>query len=659
MMTPETAFIQREESWLEFNYRVLHCAQRPGIPLNERLKFLAITTSNLDEFISVRYSSLISDGDEETRCRILDEIKDFISAQDKMYDILSRELKEEGLRLMDIDKLSKDEKNKLEQTFDRSLFPLLTPINIGSINDLPNLISGQTYIVVTVKENNEEILNLIPIIPSIPKLYQFGDKVIFIEDIILKYLDKIFVKKNIETLGYFRVIKDANILLNHDKTKFILDRMNDTLLKRKFSDPLFMEISSTIPKKVRNALMAVFNLDKKAVHVGYALDYTRFMKPLLPSNYSDEPFTPAPYEVIGEQFSLFSELEERDILLHHPYDSYDTVLKFIDHAADDRDVMAIKMTLYRVSSIDSPIIQSLIRAAENGKQVSVLVEIKARFNESMNIDIVNKLKFAGINVILGEEYLKTHCKFCIVMRKENEDVKIYSHIATGNYNEKTSKIYTDLSYFTAKQKIGYDLVNVFNILSGLSDPNGKLEKVFYSPVNLRSRLTKLIDREISYAQKGKKAKIIIKVNSISDTKMVMKLYEAADAGVDVTIICRGVCSLVPRKNLRIKSIVGRFLEHSRIYYFRNKSDAEWLISSADLLTRNLDKRVEILVSLDEKEIVNKLDIILDALINDESNSYYMMENGDFTWAGLGFDAHQWFIEDATSAVRLKLPKKKK
>lgn len=658
-MMPITNFIQREESWLEFNHRVLHCAQRPGVPLNEKFKFLAITTSNLDEFISVRYSSLISDDDSETRVRILDEIKEFITAQDKMYNILSKELKNEGVSLSNISKLTKEENRKLEDIFERSIFPLLTPINIGTVNDLPNLISGQTYVVVTVKEGNEEIINLIPIIPNIPKFYKFGNKVIFIEDIVIKHVDKIFVKKDIDTLGYFRVIKDANILLNHDKSRFILDRMSDTLQKRKFSNPLFMQISSTVPKKVRSALMAVFNLDKRAVHVGYALDYTRFMKPLLPSNYSDTPFTPAPYEVLGEQFSLFSELEERDILLHHPYDSYDTVLKFIDHAADDRDVLAIKMTLYRVSSIDSPIIRSLIRAVENGKQVSVLVEIKARFNESMNIDIVNKLKYAGVNVILGEEYLKTHCKFCIVMRKESEDVKIYSHIATGNYNEKTSKIYTDLSYFTAKQKIGYDLVNIFNILSGLSDPNDKLNKVFYSPVNLRSRLIKLIDREIEYARKKRKAEITIKVNSISDTIMVNKLYEAADAGVNVTVICRGVCSLVPRNNLRVKSIVGRFLEHSRIYHFRNRGKDEWLISSADLLTRNLDKRVEILVSLDEKEIVSKLKNICNALIDDKSNSYIMTSEGEFIWAGEGFDAHQWFIDDATSEVRLKLPKNKK
>ncbi len=658
-MIDESNFIQREESWLEFNKRVLHCCYRVGIPLNEKLKFLGITSSNLDEFISVRYSSLITEDSDEIRKKVLDEIKSFIDAQEETYCQLLTELEDEGLKISNIEKLNKDEKGKLKEMFDRDMFPLLTPINIGNANDLPNLISGQTYIVVTVKEPDGEVINLVPIPPSIPKMYTFGNRIIFVENVILKYVNKLFIKKDIDSLGYFRVIKDANILLNHDKSKFILDRMSDTLLKRKFSKPLFMEISSTIPKKIRNALMAVFDLQKSAVHVGYALDYTRFMKPLLPEEFSDKPFTPAQYEALGEQFSLFSELEDRDILLHHPYDSYDTVLKFIDHAADDRNVLAIKMTLYRVSSIDSPIIQSLIRAVQNGKQVSVLVEIKARFNESMNIDIVNRLKYAGVNVILGEEYLKTHCKFCIVARQEDSGVRIYSHIATGNYNEKTAKIYTDISYFTSRQKIGYDLVNVFNILSGLSDPDGKLNKVYYSPINLRSKLVKQIDKEISAAKKGKDARIVIKVNSISDELMVEKLYEAADSGVDITIICRGVCSIVPRKNLRIKSVVGRFLEHSRVYYFHNGGDESWFISSADLLTRNLDKRVEILVSLDNKRIVKKLGTILEALIRDEYNSYAMDEHGGFTWMGDGFNAHQWFIDDAMSNIPLKIPKKKK
>lgn len=654
------AFIHRELSWMQFNYRVLNCCFREDVPLNEKLNFLAISCSNLDEFISVRFATLLAEGDHETAETVLKQIHQFLDNQHKTYNKLVEKLGYAGKKITTVKKLSKKSKAKIEEWFDNSIFPVLTPIAIGSANEFPNLISGQTYIVVTVKDRQSEVINIIPIDKNLQTIYETNSSLVFIEDVILTYASKLFVKKEIESLGYFRVIKDANIILNHDQSKFILDRMNETLMLRKFSEPIFMEISSSVPKKIRKALSTIFNLHESQVYCGHALDYTRFSRHLLSEEHSYEPFTPAQYEVIEEQFSIFSELNERDILLHHPYDSYDTVLKFIEHAANDSDVLAIKMTLYRVSSPESPIIKSLMKAAERGKQVSVLVEIKARFNESMNIELVNKLKYAGINVILGEEYLKTHCKFCIVARKEGEGIRIYSHIATGNYNEKTAKIYTDLSYFTSKQKIGYDLINIFNILSGSSEPVDKLKKVFYAPVNLRGKLVKLIDREIALARKGKKAEIVIKVNSISDTLMVSKLYEAAEAGVMVTIICRGICSIVSCKHLRVKSIVGRFLEHSRIYYFRNGGHGKWYIGSADLLTRNLDKRIEILVALDDKNIRRKLKFIIETQIMDESNSMAMTPSGEFIPIEGDFNSHEWFIQDATSSKpSLKLPKPKK
>ena len=363
--------------------------------------------------------------------------------------------------------------------------------------------------------------------------------------------------------------------------------------------------------------------------------------------------------MLGERFSIFSELNERDILLHHPYDSYDTVVKFIEHAATDKNVVAIKITLYRVSSEDSPIVNALVKAAESGKAVSALIEIKARFDESRNISLINKLKYAGVNVILGLEYLKTHCKLCLVARMEDGEIKLYSHLATGNYNEKTARLYTDLSYMTAKQKIGMDLVNIFNIISGVSAPDDKLQKIFYAPVNLRRKLIKLIDREIDIAKSGKKGEIFLKMNSISDPEMVDKLYEAARKGVRITIICRGVCSIVPTKNIKIKSIVGRFLEHSRIYYFRNKGDSEYFISSADLLTRNLDKRVETLVSLKDSDVIDKLRTIIDAMNRDEYNSFIMQEDGSFKRDGGDFNCHEWFIKAANSDTTLKIPKHKK
>lgn len=654
-----TNFIQRELSWIDFNARVLVCALRNGTPLNERFKFLAITSSNLDEFISVRYASVLSETDPEIQEEVLSSIVRFIDKQYRAYDILKEEARDYGI-ILGKRKFPKEIEAKLEKMFDSDIFPVLTPISIGSTNDVPNLISGQSYMVVTVRDGNEEIINIIPILSNIKKMYLIDGHVVMIEDIIMRYLKKIFVNKQIDSAGFFRVIKDANIVLNHDRNKFILDRMNETLMKRKFSKPIFMMLSDTVPKRIRNILLGLMDLPKSHVYMGDITDLSRFMSPLINNqSLSYQRFEAPQYEVIGEKFSLFSELNERDILLHHPYDSYDTVVKFIQHAATDREVLAIKMTLYRVSSEDSPIVNALVSAAKNGKQVSVLVEIKARFDEDRNISLISKLKYAGVNVIMGIEELKTHCKMCVVIRKEDDGVKIYSHLATGNYNEKTAKIYTDISYLTSKQKIGYDLVNIFNIISGISRPDEKLQKVFYAPVNLRSKLVKLIDREIAIARSGKKAEIFIKVNSISDEPMVAKLYEAADAGVNITIICRGVCSIVPREHLRIKSIVGRFLEHSRIYYFRNKKDSEYFISSADLLTRNLDKRVEIMVSLKDSNVVQKIQHIIDVLISDTYNSFIMNEDGTFCLADGNFDAHQYFIDTAGDAPSIKIPKKNK
>lgn len=652
-------FIQRELSWIDFNRRVLACALRPETPLDERFKFLAITSSNLDEFISVRYASVLDEADKETQKNVLNAIHRFIDKQYEAYGILKEEARSYGV-ILGKRKLPKSTEAKLEKMFDEDIFPVLTPISIGSTNDVPNLISGQSYIVVTVRDENEEIINLIPIISNIKKMYFIDGYEVMIEDIIMRYLKKLFVNKDIDSAGFFRVIKDANIVLNHDRNKFILDRMNETLMKRKFSKPIFMMASETIPKRIRNILLGLMDLPKSHVYTGDITDLSRFMTPLIGNPDLSYPKFEAPqYEVVGEKFSLFSELNERDILLHHPYDSYDTVVKFIQHAATDPEVLAIKMTLYRVSSENSPIVNALVKAAEKGKQVSVLVEIKARFDEYRNISLIDKLKYAGVNVIMGIEELKTHCKMCVVVRKEDDGVKIYSHLATGNYNEKTAKIYTDISYLTSKQKIGYDLLNIFNIISGVSRPDEKLQRVFYAPVNLRSKLVKLIDREIAITKSGKKAEIFIKVNSISDEPVVEKLYEAADAGVNITIICRGVCSIVPRKHLRIKSIVGRFLEHSRIYYFRNRKDSEYFISSADLLTRNLDKRVEIMVSLKDSNVIQKMRHIIDVLISDTYNSFYMDEDGDFYMANGDFDAHQYFIDTAGDAPTIKIPKRNK
>lgn len=661
-MKVKGGFINRELSWLDFNNRVLYCANDRELPLNERLKFLAISCSNLDEFIGVRYAGALKHPKSEPVKKIRKGIQNCMHDQLVTYMKLKEAVKKEGVDICKVKDLDKKEYNKLEEIFNDYIFPMLTPISIGSTNEMPNFYSGQNCICCTVKHgNNIENLIVIPINKSLESMYVIGNKVIMIEDIIEEFSDDLFINKEITSFGYFRVLKDASIILDHDPSKFLLDRMVSTIEKRDLANPIFLEVSRDTPKRLRNILSNVFSIDSENIFSeAPVLDYTRFMNhKLLPDKYSYKPFEPSVYEVVGEKYSLFSAIKEKDILLHHPYDSYETVVKFIEHAAADPHVVAIKQTLYRVSSEDSPIVNALCIAAKRGKFVSVLIEIKARFDEERNISLINKLKKSGVNVLLGLEYLKTHCKMCIVVRKENEKMRVYSHIGTGNYNEKTAKLYTDMSYLTAKQKVGFDLLHIFNILSGISTPESKLQRVFYAPVNLRKQLLKNINREIEFAKKGKKAEIFLKLNSINDPAMINALYDAAKAGVQVYIIARGITSLMPIKNMYIKSIVGRFLEHSRIYYFKNGDHPEYYISSSDLLTRNLDKRVEILFLVNDKECVEKLQNIILAFKEDKKNSFRMDERGKYKKEKGNFDAHQWFIDTADKGLKVKIPKRNK
>ena len=661
-MKVKGGFINRELSWLDFNNRVLYCANDRELPLNERLKFLAISCSNLDEFIGVRYAGALKHPESEPVKKIRKGIQNCMHDQLVTYMKLKEAVKKEGVDICKVKDLDKKEYNKLEEIFNDYIFPMLTPISIGSTNEMPNFYSGQNCICCTVKHgNNIENLIVIPINKSLESMYVIGNKVIMIEDIIEEFSDDLFINKEITSFGYFRVLKDASIILDHDPSKFLLDRMVSTIEKRDLANPIFLEVSRDTPKRLRNILSNVFSIDSENIFSeAPVLDYTRFMNhKLLPDKYSYKPFEPSVYEVVGEKYSLFSAIKEKDILLHHPYDSYETVVKFIEHAAADPHVVAIKQTLYRVSSEDSPIVNALCIAAKRGKFVSVLIEIKARFDEERNISLINKLKKSGVNVLLGLEYLKTHCKMCIVVRKENEKMRVYSHIGTGNYNEKTAKLYTDMSYLTAKQKVGFDLLHIFNILSGISTPESKLQRVFYAPVNLRKQLLKNINREIEFAKKGKKAEIFLKLNSINDPAMINALYDAAKAGVQVYIIARGITSLMPIKNMYIKSIVGRFLEHSRIYYFKNGDHPEYYISSSDLLTRNLDKRVEILFLVNDKECVEKLQNIILAFKEDKKNSFRMDERGKYKKEKGNFDAHQWFIDTADKGLKVKIPKRNK
>lgn len=646
-------FINRELSLIDFDERVLFCATDKEVPLNERLNFLSITDSNLTEMISVRFANAFHNKDTEPYGKILKKIISFKKAQNDVYTSLKNELGKNGIKFMKVSNLDKKERVKLYNEYMRNIFPLLTPVNVR-INDIPDISSGELCLAVTIMNGSIDELIMIPL-GNIDKIYQIGNKVLMIEDIIFSFMsDTLFINKEITSKGIFRIIRDGSVILSHDTSRFIVDRMTDTIKKREHGTPIFVEVNKEASDSLTDMIMNIFKIPNNHIYSDSSIIYyQRFSQPLLDSKESYKAFKPYEYENEENYHDMFDAISHEDILLHHPYDSYETVVKFIQHAAVDKDVKAIKQTLYRVSSVDSPIVEALCTAARNGKKVSVLIEIKARFDEENNIKLISKLQNAGAVVILGNEYLKTHCKLCVIIRKENDKLKIYSHVATGNYNEKTSRIYTDISYFTSRQKVGNDLLHIFNILSGHSNPDEKLQKIYYSPVTLRKQLISCIDREIALAKKGKKAEIFMKINSLSDKIMADKIYEAADKGVSVYIICRGVCSIVPRKNLYIKSIVGRFLEHSRIYYFGNGKNHEYYISSADLLTRNLDKRVETLISLKDSAVVKQLKWIIDVYKNDNSNSFVMLKDGKWHKKKGDFSCHDWFIKHTNDRKKIK------
>ena len=355
---------------------------------------------------------------------------------------------------------------------------------------------------------------------------------------------------------------------------------------------------------------------------------------------------------------MFSAIDKGDILLHHPYQSFSPVIKFLEHAAYDPDVLSIRQTLYRVSSIDSPIVNNLCLAAENGKSVSVVLEIKARFDEDRNISMIERMKSSGVHLIYGDEELKTHCKFITVVRRHKNGLKIYSHMATGNYNDKSAKLYTDISIFTSNYKIGQDLMSIFNMLSGFADPMSKIDKLYFSPYSLRKKLVSMIDNEIKNAKSGKVAIITLKMNSLSDKDIIDKLYEASKNGVKITIFCRGICSMKPiNKNIEIRSLVGRYLEHSRIYMFYNDKKMDTFISSADLLTRNLDKRFELLIPVKSKETKEKLLKILSMYYTDEFNTFVMSSKGVYEKIKGQCNIHELFMREAIENYKFKsIPK---
>lgn len=670
-------YLNRELSWLEFNKRVLYQALRKDVPICERLNFLSITSSNIDEFIMVRLSAIMNrmvrDGDAEITGmkpdfeyqEVLKGIKNYKDLQNECASVLAKKLESLGKHIVKFKELNKAEKGYVSRIFYNEIFPLLTPLNFDTTKSFPELVAKQLTIVVSLEDsinNNLQVISFIPLDDSLPRAYKIpskdGDKYIFLEELIYGYLPRIYFNKKIIDYGTMKVLREADIELSHNTDVYIVDRMRKTLLDRRFGEVVFIDVTDNVSKDLQKIISKIFNIKKSHVYEhDFSINYNAF-KEIDIKGESYKKFTPQyPQELLGEH-DMFSAIDSGDILLSHPFESYDPVVKFLEHAAYDKDVLAIKQTLYRVSSTDSPIVNALCHAAENGKQVTVILEIKARFDEDRNLSLIEKFKNAGVKLVYGTEELKTHCKFIVVVRRSRKGIKIYTHVGTGNYNDKTATLYTDISLFTSNFKFGSDIVSIFNMLSGFAEPSKHINHVYFSPYSLRDRLIHCIDREIKSAKKGNPGIIIIKVNSISDKKIIDKLYEASRNGVNVMIFCRGICSMRPiNDRIIIKSLVGRFLEHSRIYYFNNSKREDVYISSADLLTRNLDKRYELLVPVKDDGTKEKLMKILSMYYKDEFNTFQMDKEGVWHKVKGDTDIHELFMKEAIENYKLKsIPK---
>lgn len=665
-------YFNRELSWLEFNDRVLHEALDSRTPLLERLKFLAIFSSNLDEFFMVRVAglkqqveagvtSLTADG--RTPSDQLDGINQrllpMVKEQHEHFEqILRPLLAQQRIYLLEYMDLNSEQRTYLQNYFEEQIFPVLTPLAVDPSHPFPYISNLSLNLAVVVKdpELDEEFFARVKVPKVLPRFValpeplrerQKGKPALWmgvpLEQVIAHNLEFLFPGMNIQEYHPFRITRNADLAVEEDEADDLLLAIEEGLRKRRLGgSAVRMEIHATVPENLRETLMREMGLEESDVYEIDGLlglgDLMSFMGLPLPE-LKDTHWTPVmPVELRslsgeddGEDF--FSIIRQRDLFVHHPYHSFSgTVQRFITQAADDPNVLAIKMTLYRTSG-DSPIVKALIKAAENGKQVAVLVELKARFDEENNILWARKLEQAGVHVVYGIIKLKTHTKIVLVVRQDEKRIRRYVHIGTGNYNPKTARIYTDLGLLSCREDLGADLTDLFNFLTGYSRQRS-YRKLLVAPVNLRDRMTTMIQREIEHCRQGNTGRIVAKMNSLVDPKIIATLYEASQAGVQIDLIVRGICCLRPgvvgvSDNIRVISIIGRFLEHSRIYYFYNQGNEQVYIGSADWMRRNLDRRVEAITPIENPEIIKDLQEILAIMMADNRQAWELQPDGRY------------------------------
>ena len=639
-------YFDRELSWLAFNERVLEQA-KAGHPLLERVKFFGIAANNLDEFFMVR----LDHADWRARNRatkMLEELWPF------WHDMLRPQLAEERIHILDASEYTDDDRAYLERHFNEDVCPVLTPLAFDPSHPFPLVSNRSKNLAVVVEHKGRtkfarvKVPDLLPRFVALPRDNGIR-RYAMLEDVIRDNLAQLFPGVGIRTAHMFRVVRDMEVAVTHpqDTAETLLEVVDRGLKEQQRGPVSLLEVEHGMPSRVLDLLVENFEAGRDVIfrtrgRIGFAdwMALSQIPRPDL----QDRPIKPAKIWRKGSP-DIFDEIRYRDQLVHHPFDSFQTVESFVDAAIDDPRVIAIKMTLYRIGA-NSPVVDRLIRAAERGKQVAVLVELKARFDERSNIEWSKRLEDAGVHVVYGVEKLKTHCKICLVIRKEEGEIRRYVHIGTGNYNRTTAKAYTDIGLFTARPSIVSDVSELFNYLTGYSNQTDYRE-LLIAPVALRRRFGKLVAREIGHARRGQPAHMIIKCNAITDPGIVRLLYRASQAGVKIELIVRGMCVLRPglpgvSEHIAVRSIVGRFLEHSRVWYFENDGTPEVYIGSADLMERNLNKRVEAVCPIRDTELAQFMrHVVLEAYLRDNVRARILQSDGSYVPAerdGAPFDA---------------------
>jgi polyphosphate kinase len=664
-------YINRELSLLDFQRRVLEQAQDPENPLLERVKFLSIVSSNLDEFFMVRVAGLqeqAASGVQEASLdglpaaiqlqlirqevrRLVEEIHDFLR------ETLLPALEREGIRISDLAALSPEERSAMDSYFLQNVFPVLTPLAFDPGRPFPHISSGSLNLAVVVGDNQgtenfarvkvpDSLPQLLPVISGsrpgkTSKSTKSGSTFVWLEQLITANLHLLFPGMEIVEAYSFRVTRDAEVAIQELESDDLLESVEEAIRKRRFTSVVRLQVDTNMSEKILEILASNLPIDKQDVYrIRGSIGLKRLMElcALDRPDLKDKPFLPSlPASLAADsEEDVFSAIRREDLLLHHPYESFQPVVEFLQQAAGDPNVLAIKVTLYRVGR-NSPIVAALLEAVEQGKQVSVLVELKARFDEESNIEWARTLEDAGVHVVYGLVGLKVHSKVALVVRREGQDIRRYVHLGTGNYNPTTARMYTDFGFLTCNERIADDVTYFFNALTGYSRKNEPHE-LLVAPVNLRQRLEKLILREIAHQEKGERGHLIFKMNALEDPQMIRLLYRASQAGVRVDLLVRGLCCLRPQMsgfsdNIRVTSIVGRFLEHSRVYYFRNAGVEEIYLGSADLMRRNLSHRVEIIFPVGNPKLVRRLKDIVNMQLADEKKSHYLQSDGHYIRSG--------------------------